>query len=364
MEDSVPLLDLKTQYASIRDEIRTAVDRVLDSQQFILGPEVESLEREVAEYCGCRHAIGVSSGTDALLVVLMALDLRPGDEVITSAYSFFATAGAIARLGATPVFVDIDRATFNIDTSRIESRITAKTRAILPVHLYGQMADMAAILEIAGRHKLPVIEDAAQAIGAERGGYRAGSAGAAGCLSFFPSKNLGGAGDGGMVATNNPELAERVRMLRNHGFRTKYHNELLGGNFRLDALQAAVLRVKLRYLDRWTEARQRNAAEYRACLPAAVEPPVELAGRHVYNQFVIRHPRRDALIEHLKAQRIGCEVYYPVPLHLQKCFASSGNRPGDFPVSELASMETLALPVYPELTADMIRRVARAIAQV
>ncbi|HZI50911.1 MAG TPA: DegT/DnrJ/EryC1/StrS family aminotransferase, partial [Terriglobia bacterium] len=228
MDDSIPLLDLKAQYASIRDEIRAAVDRVLDAQQFILGPEVESLEREVAEYCGARYAIGVSSGTDALLVTLMALDVRPGDEVVTTAYSFFATAGAIARLGATPVFVDIDPATFNIEASRMESRITPRTRAILPVHLYGQMADMNAILDVANRHKVPVIEDAAQAIGAERAGRRAGSVGLGGCLSFFPSKNLGGAGDGGMVITNDTEFAERVRMLRNHGFRTKYHNELLG----------------------------------------------------------------------------------------------------------------------------------------
>jgi dTDP-4-amino-4,6-dideoxygalactose transaminase len=362
--DAIPLLDLKVQYASIREEIREAVDRVMDSQHFILGPEVEALEREVAEYCHCRHAIGVSSGTDALLVVLMAMDIRPGDEVITSSYSFFATAGAIARLGATPVFVDIDAATFNIDPAALESGITRRTRAILPVHLYGQMADMEAILQIASKHKLPVIEDAAQAIGAERSGYRAGSAGDAGCLSFFPSKNLGGAGDGGMVTTNDAELAERVRMLRNHGFRTRYHNELLGGNFRLDALQAAVLRIKLRHLDRWTEARQNNAAEYRRVLPPGVGLPIEVPGRHVYNQFVIRHPRRDALIEYLKAQQIGCEVYYPVPLHLQKCFESLGHQPGKFPVSERASRETLALPIYPELTKEMIRRIARAIAQV
>jgi dTDP-4-amino-4,6-dideoxygalactose transaminase len=362
--DAIPLLDLKAQYASIRDEIREAVDRVLDSQQFILGPEVEALEREVAEYCRCGHAVGVSSGTDALLVVLMALDLRPGDEVITSSYSFFATAGAIARLGATPVFVDIDSDTFNIDPAGIESRITPRTRAILPVHLYGQMADMDAILRIAARHKLPVIEDAAQAIGSERGGHRAGSAGDAGCLSFFPSKNLGGAGDGGMVTTNNADLAERVRMLRNHGFKTRYHNELLGGNFRLDALQAAVLRVKLRHLDRWAEGRQNNAAEYRKVLPPGVGLPTEVAGRHVYNQFIIRHPRRDALMEHLKAQKIGCDVYYPIPLHLQKCLQSAGHQPGDFPVSERAATETLALPIYPELTTEMIRRIACAIAQV
>jgi len=362
--DAIPLLDLKAQYASIRDEVREAVDRVMDSQQFILGPEVDALEREVAEYCHCRHAVGVSSGTDALLVVLMALDLRHGDEVITSSYSFFATAGAIARLGATPVFVDIDAVTFNIDPAGIESKITPRTRAILPVHLFGQMADMDRILELAAKHKVPVIEDAAQAIGAERSGCRAGSIGEAGCLSFFPSKNLGGAGDGGMVTTNNAELADRVRMLRNHGFKTRYHNELLGGNFRLDALQAAVLRVKLRHLDRWTEARQNNAAEYRQVMPPQVALPTEAPGRHVYNQFVIRHPRRDALIEHLKGQQIGCDVYYPVPLHLQKCFGSLGHRSGDFPVSEQAAKETLALPIYPELTKEMIRRIACAVAQV
>lgn len=362
--DAIPLLDLKAQYNSIRDEIREAVDRVLDSQQFILGPEVEALEREVAEYCRCRHAVGVSSGTDALLVVLMALDLRPGDEVITSSYGFFATAGAIARLGATPVFVDIDSATFNIDPAGIEPRITPRTRAILPVHLYGQMADMDAILKIAAKHKLPVIEDAAQAIGSERSGHRAGSAGDAGCLSFFPSKNLGGAGDGGMVTTNSADFAERIRMLRNHGFKTRYHNELLGGNFRLDALQAAVLRVKLRHLDRWTEARQNNAAEYRKVLPPGIGLPAEVIGRHVYNQFIIRHARRDALMEHLKAQKIGCDVYYPIPLHLQKCFEPLGHHSGDFPVSERAATETLALPIYPELTTEMIRRIACAIGQV
>jgi dTDP-4-amino-4,6-dideoxygalactose transaminase len=364
MDEPIPLLDLKAQYASIRAEVREAVDRVMDSQQFILGPEVESLEREVAAYCHSHYAIGVSSGTDALLVVLMALDVRPGDEVITSAYSFFATAGAIARLGARPVFVDIDPATFNIDPAKIESRITPKTRAILPVHLYGQLADMDRILAIAAKHRLPVIEDAAQAIGAERNGKSAGSIGDAGCLSFFPSKNLGGAGDGGMVTTNNADLADRVRMLRNHGYRSKYHNELLGGNFRLDALQAAVLRVKLRYLDRWTSARQNNAAQYRECLPSGITLPVELPGRHVFNQFVIRHPKRDAVADHLKAQQIGCDVYYPVPLHLQKCFEGLGYHEGNLPISEAAARETLALPIYPELTPEMIRRVACAIAQV
>lgn len=362
--DAIPLLDLKAQYASIRAEVREALDRVMDSQQFILGPEVEALEREVAEYCRCRHAVGVSSGTDALLVVLMALGVRPGDEVITTPYSFFATAGTIARLGATPIFVDIDRETFNIDPAGIEPKITPRTRAILPVHLFGQMADMDAILHIAGRHHIPVVEDAAQAIGAEAGGKRAGGSGEAGCLSFYPTKNLGGAGDGGMVTTNNSDLADRLKTLRDHGFRKRYDAELLGGNFRLDAIQAAVLRVKLRHLDRWTEARQRNAAEYRSCMPSGIGLPLEKPGRHVYNQFVIRHPRRDALMKHLKEQNIGCEVYYPVPLHLQKCFVALGHRPGDFRVSEQAAAETLALPIYPELALEAIRRVAQAIARV
>jgi dTDP-4-amino-4,6-dideoxygalactose transaminase len=362
--DPIPLLDLKAQYASIRQEVRDAVNHVMDSQHFILGPEVEALEREVAEYCQCPYAVGVSSGTDALLVVLMALGVRPGDEVITSAYSFLATGGAIVRLGATPVFVDIDYDTFNIDASSIEKKITSRTRAIMPVHLFGQMADMDAILRIASRHQLPVIEDAAQAIGAEAAGRRAGASGYAGCLSFYPTKNLGGAGDGGMVTTNNADLAERLKVLRDHGFRNRYYSEVLGGNFRLDAIQAAVLRVKLRHLDRWTSARQRNAAEYRQCMPSGVVLPAEKPGRHVYNQFVIRHSRRDALMQHLKGQGIGCEVYYPLPLHLQKCFESLGYRNGDFPSSEQASRESLALPIYPELTPQMIHRIAETIGQV
>jgi dTDP-4-amino-4,6-dideoxygalactose transaminase len=358
----VPLLDLKAQYASMRSEIRHALDLVMESQQFILGPEVEAFEQEIAAYCGCRHAIGVSSGTDALLVALMALGVGAGDEVITPAYSFFATAGTIARLGAKPVFVDIDAATFNVDPNSIASKITSKTKAILPVHLFGQMAEMKEITAIAERHGIPVIEDAAQAIGAERDGKRAGSVGDAGCLSFFPTKNLGAFGDAGMVTTNDSALAERVRMLRVHGYRSRYVNELLGGNFRLDAMQAAVLRVKLRYLDQWTEARQRNAAEYRKLLPKGVVLPLEDPGRHIYNQFVIRHPRRDALMESLRQENIGCEVYYPLPSHLQPCFADLGHKPGDFPVSEMASRESLALPIYPELSLEMLQRVSAAVA--
>ena len=293
---NVPLLDLKSQYSAIRDEVREALDRVIESQHFILGPEVEALEREVADYSQCRFAVGVSSGTDALLAALMAFNIGPGDEVLTTSYSFFATAGVIARVGATPVFVDIDPETFNIDPALIEAAITVRTRAIIPVHLYGQMADMDAILEIGRKHRIPIIEDAAQAIGAERNGHRAGSLGDMGCLSFFPSKNLGGFGDGGMVITNSAELADRMVLLRNHGFRTKYHNEILGGNFRLDAIQAAVLRVKLKYLDQWTEGRQRNAALYREHIQCAQLPVEHPGGRHIYNQFVIRSSKRDELI--------------------------------------------------------------------
>jgi four helix bundle protein len=391
LQPSVPLLDLKAQYTAIRDEIRAAIDRVADAQQFILGPEVEALEREVAAYSGCAYGIGVSSGTDALLVALMAIDIRPGDEVITTPYTFFATAGSIARLGAVPVFVDIDPLTFNIDPTAIEARITPRTRVIMPVHLYGQMADMDPIMDIAQRHGLVVIEDAAQAIGSEYKGRRAGSIGHMGCFSFFPSKNLGGFGDGGMVTTNDAALAERIRLLRGHGAHPKYYHKLIGGNFRLDALQAAVLRVKLKYLDDWTAGRQRNAATYRrlfaeagltidppSCLtagcharnkgdctlpPGRVVLPVEAPDRrHIYNQFVIRMAQRDRVMAALKARRIGHEIYYPVPLHLQECFAYLGQRPGDLPASECAAAETLALPIYPELTDAMLAAVVEAVA--
>ena len=368
----VPLLNLKAQYATIRDEVRDAIDRVLESQGFILGPEVEALEREVAAYCQCAHGVGVSSGTDALLVPLMAIGIGPGDEVITTPYTFFATAGAIARLGARPVFVDIDPRTYNIDPTRVEAAITGRTRAIIPVHLYGQIADMDPIMAIAREAGVVVVEDAAQAIGAEYRGRRAGSIGHLGCLSFFPSKNLGGFGDGGMVMTNDPDLADRIRLLRIHGYRPKYYHKVVGGNFRLDALQAAVLRVKLRHLDGWTEARRRNAEAYRRLLRRAnleladwdggrlngrsgLVLPLEAShGRHVYNQFVIRTDRRDELMAHLKACKIGTEVYYPVPMHLQECFAGMGYAEGDFTASERAAYETLALPIYPELIEPMI----------
>lgn len=368
---SVPLLDLKAQYATIRDEVRTALDRVADSQHFILGPEVEGLEKEVAEYSECEFGIGVSSGTDALLVALMAIDIKPGDEVITTPYSFFATAGAVARLGARPVFVDIDPLTYNIDPARIEAAITERSRAIIPVHLYGQMTDMYPIVEVARRKGLVVIEDAAQAIGSEYRGRRAGSIGHMGCFSFFPSKNLGGFGDAGMVTTNDAELADKVRLLRNHGYSPKYYNKVVGGNFRIDAIQAAVLRVKLKYLDQWTEKRQENAATYRRLFMEAgltnsgkVTLPHEAGpGRHIFNQFVIRSSRRDDLIAQLKNRRIGCEIYYPVPLHIQECFAELGYQEGDMPAAESAAHETLALPIYPELTGEMLESVVSAIGE-
>ncbi|MEZ4859689.1 MAG: DegT/DnrJ/EryC1/StrS family aminotransferase [Caldilineaceae bacterium] len=364
----VPLLDLKAQYATIRAEVRAAMDRVAESQYFILGPEVKALEAEVAAYSQCRFGIGVSSGTDALLVALMALDLEPGDEIITTPYTFFATAGSVARLGAKAVFVDIDPANYNLDPAGIEAAITPRTRAIMPVHLYGQMADMDPIMALAEAHKLVVIEDAAQAIGSEYKGRRAGSIGHLGCFSFFPSKNLGGFGDGGMVVTNDAELAEKVTLLRSHGAKPKYYHNLVGGNFRLDALQAAVLRVKLNYLDEWTAGRQRNAATYRRLftemgLDNVIGLPAEMAEvRHIYNQFIIRCPQRDELMAHLKTHGIGHEIYYPVPMHLQECFAEWGYQAGDFPHSEAAANETLAIPIYPELTDEMLRTVVEVIA--
>jgi len=369
----VPLLDLKAQYATIRDEVQLAINRVLESQHFILGPEVQALEEEIATYshsqCDC--GIGVSSGSDALLVSLMAIGIEPGDEVITTPYTFFSTAGSIHRLCGKPVFVDIDPLTYNIDPQKIEAAVTPRTKAIIPVHLYGQMADMGPIMEIAERHNVYVIEDAAQAIGSEYKGRRAGSMGHLGCFSFFPSKNLGGFGDGGMVVSNDPTLADRVRLLRNHGYRPKYYNKVVGGNFRLDAIQAAVLRVKLRHLDDWTASRQRNAATYRRLFgetglldgEGAVALPHDAAlGRHIYNQFVIRVSRRDELRAYLQEHDVGCEIYYPVPLHLQECFADLGYERGDFPHSEKVAEETLALPVYAELTDAMQRTVVGHIA--
>jgi len=366
--DPVPLLDLKAQYQTIRSEIQEAINRVCESQYFILGPEVEAFEREVAMYSQCEYGIGLSSGTDALLVALMALDIGPGDEVITTPYSFFATVGCIARLRAQPVLVDIDPETYNMDPKLIESTITSRTRAIIPVHLFGQMADMDPIMDLAQHHNIVVIEDAAQAIGSEYHGKQAGSIGHMGCFSFFPSKNLGGFGDGGMVVTNDGKLAERIRLLRGHGASPKYYHKFVGGNFRLDALQAAVLRVKLKYLDEWTTARQRNAAKYRKLFEDSslsgtdVQLPVDKGyGRHIYNQFVIRTKSRDDLKSYLKFHQIGCEIYYPLPLHMQECFQDMGYQVGDFPTSEAAARETLALPIYPELTEAMQRTVVAAI---
>lgn len=354
----VPLLDLKAQFAPIRQEIIAAVAAVLESQQFILGPVVAECEARIAEYCGCRHGVGVSSGTDALLLALMAERIGTGDEVITTPYTFFATAGSIARVGAKPVFVDILPDTYNIDPAQIEAKITPATKAIMPVHLYGQCADMDAILRLAEKHGLTVIEDAAQAIGAEYRGRRAGSMGKYGCFSFFPSKNLGCAGDGGMITCSDGEAAELLQVLRVHGSKPKYYHSMIGGNFRFDAIQAAVINAKLPYLDRWSQMRQANAARYRRLFAEAgligagcVQLPVEAPHRrHIYNQFVIRAARRDELVAHLRTRNIGVEIYYPVPLHLQECFAYLGHRPGEFPVSESAARETLALPIYPELT--------------
>ena len=364
----VPLLDLAAQYAPIRDAVVEAVTRVVDTQKFILGPEVEAFEAEVAAYLGARHAIGVSSGTDALLVALMALDLGPGDEVIVPTYSFFATAGCVSRVGATPVLVDIDPVSYNLDVEAVRRALTPRTKAIVPVHLYGQAADMTPLLALACDHGLQVIEDAAQAIGATLDGTSLGTLGRFGCFSFYPSKNLGAAGDAGLVTVADDEMAARVRLLRVHGAQRTYHHEKVGGNFRMAAMQAAVLRVKLRHLEAWTEARRRNADRYRQ-LFAALAPdapvtlPVELPGRrHIYNQFVIRAARRDALRDHLRAHGVGCEIYYPVPFHLQPCFAFLGVPAGALPVSEQAAAETLALPIYSELTAVQQQYVVETIA--
>ncbi|MGO9599540.1 MAG: DegT/DnrJ/EryC1/StrS family aminotransferase [Isosphaeraceae bacterium] len=355
---SVPALNLKAQYDTIRDEIEPVVHQILESQMFVLGPEVAKLEAEVAEYCGASSGIGCASGSDALLLPLLALEIGPGDEVVTTPYTFFATAGSIWRTGAKPVFVDIEPDTYNMDPGRLEAAISPRTRAIIPVHLYGQTADMGPIRDIAKRHGLAVIEDAAQAIGAAWNGFRAGTLGDVAAFSFYPSKNLGGFGDGGMVTTSNPLLARRLARLRVHGMEPKYHHHEVGFNSRLDALQAAVLRVKLRHLDAWTAMRRTVADRYRNLFAShglleLIGLPAERPGNfHVYNQFVIRVPAtlRDPLREHLTARKIGTEIYYPIPLHLQACFASLGYRPGDFPRSETAAAQTLALPVYPELS--------------
>jgi dTDP-4-amino-4,6-dideoxygalactose transaminase len=366
----IPILDLSVQHQRIASEIEAAVARVLNSQQFILGPEVRELEREIAPYCQCAEAVGCASGSDALLLALMACGIGPGDEVITTPFSFFATVGSIVRMGAKAVFVDIDEATFNIDANRIESAITDRTKAIMPVHLFGQCAEMDRINELAGPLKIAVIEDAAQAIGAEYRGRRAGSLGTVACFSFYPSKNLGGAGDGGLLTTNDVEMAETLRTLRAHGARKKYYHDRVGINSRLDSLQAAILRVKFRYLDQWAQARRENAQRYRELFRDAglvssgsVRLPSEpAAANHVYNQFVIRARDRDKLRAYVAERGVGTEIYYPVPLHMQVCFRDLGYQPGDFPESERAAEQALAIPVYPELGARAQAYVVETIA--
>lgn len=357
---NVPLLDLKAQYVPLREEIRAAIDAVCDSQLFILGKAVSDFEVAVARYCQCGHGCGVSSGSDALIIALMVEGIGPGDEVIMPAFTFFATAGAVARVGAKPVFADIDPGTFNLDPDSVAARVTKRTRAIIPVHLFGQTCEMEPLLALAKQHDLIIIEDAAQAIGSEYEGKRAGSLGEYGCFSFFPSKNLGCFGDGGLVTTNDPDRARQLVYFRNHGAEPKYYHKYIGGNFRLDALQAAILAVKLKHLDAWSMARQQNAAEYRQLFQQRrleadlVKLPVKAAHstRHIYNQFCILVPadRRDGLVAFLKERSIGAEVYYPVPLHLQECFADLGWKAGDLPVSEATAKRILALPIYPETT--------------
>jgi dTDP-4-amino-4,6-dideoxygalactose transaminase len=365
---TMPFLDLKAQYAGIRQEVLDAVTRVLESQHFILGPEVEALEKEVSVLTGCKYSIACASGSDALILALLALEIGRADEVITTPFTFIASASSIARVGAKPVFVDIDPQTFNIDPQSIRKAITPRTKAIMPVHLFGLAADMNAIEEIVSPRKIPVIEDAAQAIGARYEGRAVGSISLMGCFSFFPSKNLGGAGDGGMITTNDSGLADRLRVLRVHGALKRYEYEMLGMNSRLDALQAAILRVKLRHLDSWASARRNNADRYRelfhefrleSMLKSPATPP---RCTHVYNQFTIRVRERDALREHLLNRRIPTEIYYPKPLHLQKAFAYLGYKAGDFPESEAAGLEVLSLPIYPELTEEQQRSVVAAIA--
>ncbi|MDD3653288.1 MAG: DegT/DnrJ/EryC1/StrS family aminotransferase [Desulfotomaculaceae bacterium] len=357
---AIPLLDLKAQYNLISEEINAAVKLVLESGEYILGKNVIELEAAVADLCGASYGIGVASGTDALLLALDACGIKPGDEVITSPYTFFATAEVISRLGARPVFCDIDIDTYNLNPNLLESLITPSTRAIIPVHLYGQVTGMVEILELAHRCNLYVIEDACQAMGAEQYEKKAGSWGDAGCFSFFPSKNLGGYGDGGMVVTSNGEIAARIKKLRHHGTDQKYYHSLIGYNSRLDEMQAAVLLVKLKRLGQWNNQRRANAALYNQLFnDSGLALPVEVPGsKHIYHQYVIRHPRRDRIIEKLNQSKIGCAVYYPLPLHLQEVYRGLGLQPGAFPMAELAARETLALPVYPELSSEQIAFIA------
>lgn len=366
-EAPIPLLDLAAQNTSLHAAIHEAIDRVIRSNAFILGAEVEALERELESALEIPHAIGVSSGTDALLAAMMALDIGPGDELITTPYSFFATAGCIARLGARPVFVDIDRDTFNLDLDRVRDAMGPKTKAILPVHLFGQPCDPMALSRLSLDTKIPIIEDAAQAIGAVSECGPIGGIGAIGCFSFFPSKNLGAFGDAGLCTTRDAKLAHKLRLLRSHGAEPKYFHQFIGGNFRLDALQAAVLRVKLPHLREWTEARRANAARYdrffesASLAPDLLAPPPRVEAGHIYHQYVVRTPHRDALKKHLGEREIGCEIYYPRPLHLQECFAYLGYTEGDFPEAERAARETLALPIFPELGDERLERVAETV---
>jgi dTDP-4-amino-4,6-dideoxygalactose transaminase len=383
---NVPLLDLKAQFAQIRAEVMPLIEQVCTTQQFILGENVRGFEEEIARYCGAPFGVGVSSGTDALLLALMALGIGAGDEVVTSPFTFFATAGTIARSGARPIFCDIDPVTFNISPSAVQTFIErdcvttgdglvnratrGRIKAIMPVHLYGQSADMDGLTEIARRHGLKVIEDAAQAVGTEyKHGVRVGSIGDIGCFSFFPSKNLGAFGDAGLCTTKDPELAERMRVLRVHGGKPKYFHALIGGNFRIDELQAAVLRIKLKYLDGWTSGRQRNAAYYDRAFSAArlggrvITPRAAPGQRHIFNQYVIRVHDRDALRKFLGEHGIGTEIYYPIPLDRQECFSYLGYVPGTFPESERAAAETLAIPIYPELTDDQLGTVVARVAE-
>ena len=359
----VPLLDLKAQYATIKNEIMAAISDVLESQCCIGGPKVAQLEQKIAAISDCKFAVGTSSGTDAILNSLMSLDIGLGDEVITAPFTFFATAGCIARTGAKPAFVDIDPKTYNIDPGLIEAAVTEKTRAIMPVHLFGQMADMDPIMEIANKYNLAVVEDAAQSITSTYKGRKAGSIGAVGCFSFFPSKNLGGIGDGGMIVTNDQQLYDRLSIMRNHGSKPKYYHKYIGGNFRLDPIQAAALLVKLPHLNDWSEARRRNAAYYNEKFEDTIvqTPYISPDCMSIFNQYVIRVPRRSELMEHLRQKNIGCEIYYPVPMHLQECFKYLGCEEGSLPESEKAAKEVLAIPIYPELTDQMMDYVAETI---
>ena len=370
----IPFFDLSAQFKSIEDEIKSAMDEVFQNQQFILGSKVQALEETIAQYCRTRYAIGVASGSDALVLALMALGIGAGDEVLLPPFTFFATAGSVSRLGATPVFVDIDRETYNIDPSKIEEKITSKTKAILPVHLFGQCADMNPLLKIAQKKKLFIIEDAAQALGAEykpnagSQGRRAGQIGDLGCFSFYPTKNLGAFGDAGMVVTDNPSLAEKVRLLRVHGSQPKYFHKTIGINSRLDTIQAAILLVKFKYLEKWTAERQKNAERYQGLFQNLLSsikglklPTIQYQNRHIFHQYVIRVPERDRLRKFLTEKGIGTDIYYPVPLHLQECYSFLKYRRGDLPNSEKASEEVLALPVYPELTEDQQKGVVDGI---